>query len=203
MISIVDYGVVNLGSIRNMFRKLGYETTLVSTPAGIEAATKLLLPGVGAFDHGMSALTELGLVDALQSKALQDGTPLLGICLGMQMLGEGSDEGSWEGLGIIRGRSVRFELPEGSTLKIPHMGWNIPRIRASSPLVEGLDPKARFYFLHSYHFVCVDPGDVLATADHGVEFTAMIQHGNVMGTQFHPEKSHRFGMAILRNFGDL
>ena len=203
MISVVDYGAVNLGSIRNMLHKLGFEVELISTPADVDQATKILLPGVGAFDQGISALAELGLVEPLRNRALEKKVPILGICLGMQLLGQGSEEGSLAGLGIIHGRCARFRLPAGSTLKVPHMGWNVPLIRRDSPLVHGIDPNARFYFTHSYHLVCDDPQDVLATVNHGIEFTAMIQRDNVMGTQFHPEKSHRFGMAILRNFGAI
>lgn len=186
-----------------MLRKLDFETTLVSTPAGIGQATKILLPGVGAFDHGISALADLGLVEPLREKALEGRVPILGICLGMQMLAEGSEEGRLDGLGVIQGRCVKFRLPPDSGLKVPHMGWNVPKFLRSAPLVRGYDTNARFYFTHSYHLVCDNQQDVLATVCHGVEFAAMIQRDNVMGTQFHPEKSHRFGMEILRNFGDL
>lgn len=202
-ISIVDYGAVNLGSIRNMLLKLGFEPVPVSTPEGVGAAAKILLPGVGAFDHGMSALAARRLIEPLRRKALEERVPVMGICLGMQLLGEGSEEGSLAGLGIVAGRCKRLTLPPGSPLKVPHMGWNVPLVKKDSPLLGGLDAHARFYFTHSFHFVCTDPEDVLATAVHGMEFTAMIQRSNVFGTQFHPEKSHRFGMAVLRNFGDL
>lgn len=202
-ISVIDYGVVNLGSIRNMLRKLGFEVELASTPAAVSAARKIILPGVGAFDHGVNALAELGLIEPLRYKAADNSTPILGICLGMQLLGKGSDEGSLRGLGLIEGACVRVRMPHGSTLKVPHMGWNEPVPKRASPLLKGLDLRARFYFTHSYHLVCDDPADVLATATHGIEFTAMIERGNVMGVQFHPEKSHRFGMTLLRNFGAM
>ena len=197
MITIVDYGAVHL------WRKLGFETALVSTAEGIAQAKKIVLPGVGAFDHGMSTLTKMNLVDALRDKVLGEQIPTLGICLGMQMLGMGSEEGELEGIGLINGRCERFCLPPESGLKVPHMGWNIPTVLRETPLVAGLDADARYYFTHSYHFVCDDSQDVLATVNHGIDFTAMVQHDNIMGTQFHPEKSHRFGMAILRNFGNL
>jgi imidazole glycerol-phosphate synthase subunit HisH len=201
-ISIVDYGVVNLGSIRNMLLKLGFEVDLVSSPEAIERARKVLLPGVGAFDNGVAALADRGLIEPLRAKAAT-GIPFFGICLGMQLLGQGSEEGSRAGLGLIAGSCQKLRLPEGGKLKVPHMGWNEPHIVGESPLVKQLDPRARFYFTHSYHLVCADPADVLATVTHGIEFTAMIQRGNVMGAQFHPEKSHRFGMTVLRNFGSL
>jgi len=199
-ISVVDYGVANLGSICNMLHKLGIETALVSTPDGISGATKIILPGVGAFDHGMTALADRGLVGPLRAKAHDDKVPILGICLGMQLLSKGSEEGSLDGLRLIEGVCVRFRFAPGSTLKVPHMGWNEPIPKRTSPLLNGLDWDARFYFTHSYHLVCDDPADVLASAMHGIEFTAMIHRDNVIGMQFHPEKSHRFGMTVLRNF---
>lgn len=202
-ISIVDYGVCNLGSIRNMLRKLGLESELAADPDAIVRASKIILPGVGAFAHGMGALRELGLVEPLRAKVLEQRTPLLGICLGMQLLGKSSEEGSSAGLGLIDGGCVRFRFPEGSPYRVPHMGWNETVARRESALVEGLASGARFYFTHSYHLVCADPADVLAVANHGIDFTAMVQRDNVYGVQFHPEKSHRFGMALLRNFGAI
>ena len=201
MISIVDYGVSNLGSIRNMLRKLGLDSEVASDPEQVAAAKKLILPGVGAFDHGAIALHERGLMEPLRFQALERKVPLLGICLGMQLLGKGSEEGVLGGLGLIDGFCTRFRLPEGSALRVPHMGWNEPLVRRHGTLVEGLEPRARFYFTHSYHLVCKDATDVVAVANHGVEFTAIIQRENVMGVQFHPEKSHRYGMTLLRNFG--
>lgn len=202
-ISIVDYGVANLGSIRNMLRKLGLEAELVSTPAGVERASKIILPGIGAFDHGMNELAQRGLVEPLRAKATQERVPFLGICLGMQLMGHGSEEGTRPGLDLIAGTCVRFRFPPGHALKVPHMGWNEPVPKRPSRLLQGLDAGARFYFTHSFHLVCDDPADVLAAAVHGSEFTAMIERGNVMGVQFHPEKSHRYGMTVLRNFGAI
>lgn len=203
MISVVDYGVANLGSILNMLRKVGARAEAVSTPDAIERAEKLILPGVGAFDHGMTALSERGLADVLKGRVAGDGVPLLGICLGMQLLGNGSEEGALAGLGLIDGRCVRFRFADERTLKVPHMGWNVLMPRRESPLFKGLDENARFYFVHSYHLVCADASDVLATARYGIEFTAMVQRGSVWGAQFHPEKSHRFGMTLLRNFAEI
>ncbi|KQZ38766.1 imidazole glycerol phosphate synthase subunit HisH [Massilia sp. NEAU-DD11] len=203
MISVIDYGVCNLGSMLNMLRKVGAEAELVSTVAALERAGKLVLPGVGAFDNGIGALRERGLADALRKRVLQDKVPLLGVCLGMQMLGRRSEEGGMEGLGLIDAEVRRFQFAPDSRNKVPHMGWNLLAQRRDGPLLRELGARSRFYFCHSYHLVCADPGDVLATADYGGEFVAVLQHDNVYGVQFHPEKSHRFGMALLHNFAEL
>jgi glutamine amidotransferase len=203
MISVIDYGVCNLGSMLNMLRKVGAEAQLVSTPAELEQAGKLVLPGVGAFDNGIGALRERGLAEALRKRVLQDKVPLLGVCLGMQMLGRRSEEGGTEGLGLIDAEVRRFRFAPDSRTKVPHMGWNLLAQRRDGPLLRELAARSRFYFCHSYHLVCADPGDVVATADYGGEFVAVLQHDNVYGVQFHPEKSHRFGMALLHNFAEL
>ncbi len=203
MISVIDYGVCNLGSMLNMLRKVGAEAQLVSTAAELERADKFVLPGVGAFDHGMAALKERGLADALRKRVVHDKVPLLGVCLGMQMLGRRSEEGGTEGLGLIDAEVRRFRFAPDSKMKVPHMGWNLLAQRRDGPLLRELAARSRYYFCHSYHLVCADPGDVLATADYGGEFVAALQHDNVYGVQFHPEKSHRFGMALLHNFAEL
>ncbi len=203
MISVIDYGVCNLGSMLNMLRKVGAEAQLVSTAAELERAEKLVLPGVGAFDNGMGALRERRLAEALRKRVLQDKVPLLGVCLGMQMLGRRSEEGGMEGLGLVDADVRRIRLAPDSKKKVPHMGWNLLTPRRDSLLLRELAARSRFYFCHSYHLVCADPGDVLATADYGGEFVAVLQHDNVYGVQFHPEKSHRFGMALLHNFAEL
>jgi glutamine amidotransferase len=203
MIAVVDYGVANLGSILNMLRKLGARAEAVSTPAAIEQADKIILPGVGAFDYGMSALAERRLVEPLKKRVRVEGVPILGICLGMQLLGKGSEEGVLGGLSLVDGCCVCFRFEGERQLKVPHMGWNELASMRDSPLFNGLDAHARFYFVHSYHMVCADPADVLATARYGIEFTAMVQRGNVWGAQFHPEKSHRFGMTLLSNFARI
>lgn len=201
-VSILDYGLGNLGSIRNMFRKIGAEAVAVATPEGLLGASKILLPGVGSFDAGMRALEARGLAESLLGRA-RAGVPILGICLGMQLLTRGSEEGTLAGLGLFDASCRRLQVPAGSTLKVPHMGWAQLIRRKDSRLLRGLDENARFYFVHSFHVVCADPADVLATSDHGGEFVSMIERDNVMGAQFHPEKSHRFGMQLFRNFAEI
>jgi glutamine amidotransferase len=202
MISIVNYGVSNIGSMLNMMKKIGFPAQVVSTPAEIERADKIILPGVGAFDHGMLALMELGLVIPLKKRIVQDRVPILGVCLGMQLLAKGSEEGVLGGLDLIDGYCIRFQSNGDTSIRIPHMGWNELTIRRESALLERLEG-ARFYFVHSYHFVCTSQANVLATAYYGNEFTAAVQCNNVWGVQFHPEKSHRFGMTLLSNFARL
>jgi glutamine amidotransferase len=203
MISVIDYGVCNLGSMLNMLRKVGVQARLVATAEELERAEKIILPGVGAFDNGMGALRERGLAESLRTKVLRDKVPLLGVCLGMQMLGRRSEEGSLDGLGLVDAEAYRFRFAPGSTQKVPHMGWSLLAPRRDSGLLRGLDAGSRFYFCHSYHVVCGDPDDVLASADYGGDVVAMLQRDNVYGVQFHPEKSHRFGMALLHNFAGI
>jgi glutamine amidotransferase len=201
MISIVNYGVSNIGSMLNMMKKLGVEAETISTPVEIERAEKIILPGVGAFDHGMKTILEMGLAEPLKNR-VRDGVPLLGVCLGMQMLGRGSDEGTAAGLGLIGGSCKRFTPNGAAAIRIPHMGWSELLIRQHDGLMAGLE-NPRFYFVHSYYFVCDDPSDELARANYGIDFTAAVHRGNVWGVQFHPEKSHRFGMTLLKNFAAL
>lgn len=200
MISVVDYGVANLGSMLNMLRRIGAAVRLVATPGELAEATSIVLPGIGAFDHGMAALEERGFVGLLREKALVERVPLLGVCLGMQMLGLGSEEGSCAGLGLISMRCQRLRPPEGGHLKVPHMGWSTLAPHRASPLLAGLGTESRFYFVHSYHAVCERREDVLATSRYGSDFVSVVECGNLLGVQFHPEKSHRYGMALLRNF---
>jgi glutamine amidotransferase len=204
VIVIVDYGMGNLGSILNMLKKIGVSARVSSDAHEIEAAEKLILPGVGAFDTGMLRLRELGLLDILDSKALVRKAPILGVCLGMQLLTKESEEGLLPGLGWIDGKAIRFRFdPKQSNLKIPHMGWNSVTIHREGSLFKGMDQDVRFYFVHSYHVVCNDEQDVLATTDYGYGFVSAVQRENIMGAQFHPEKSHKFGMKLLRNFVEL
>jgi glutamine amidotransferase len=199
-VSVVDYGLGNLGSVANMFKRIGTDVRLISTPEAVAESDRVLLPGVGAFDHGMSRLTETGLAAALRDFG-KTGKPLMGICLGMQLLLDTSDEGELPGLGLIPGDTRRFEATPG--LRVPHMGWNSIRTLRDDALISGVETTTRFYFVHSYQVVPVRPDDTLAVTDYGGEFTSIMRSGSVMGAQFHPEKSHAFGMTLLKNFASL
>jgi glutamine amidotransferase len=204
MITIVDYGMGNLGSIMNMLKKIGFPARLSSSPEEVGNADKLILPGVGSFDAGMRNLVDRGLVAPLAEKVVDRGTPILGICLGMQLMAGKSEEGTLPGLGWLDADVVRFRPPpESERLKVPHMGWNTLEPRKDCPLFRGAGPELRYYFVHSYHVVCRDPSDWAATTCYGADFVSAFQHGSLYGVQFHPEKSHRFGMALLRNFAEL
>nr|WP_297767937.1 imidazole glycerol phosphate synthase subunit HisH [uncultured Butyrivibrio sp.] len=200
MIGIIDYGLGNLGSIKNMLKIIGEKAIISSDTAELDHCDKLILPGVGAFDAGMNSLNETGLTQYIKDTALIAKKPILGICLGMQLLGEKSEEGTLQGLGLIPFESKRFQVQD-QNLKVPHMGWDIVDIQKDIPLTHGLfDKRQRYYFVHSYHAVCNSPDNVLMTCDYGYEFAAAVVKENVMGVQFHPEKSHSFGMQLLENF---
>lgn len=200
-VAIVNFGVGNLGAIPNMLKRLGASATITSDPAEIEQADKLILPGVGAFDAAITNLRSFGLVEVLRRQALERRVPVLGLCLGMQLLADRSEEGHLPGLGWIGGEVVRFRLDDADrSLHVPQMGWNIVRVVRPVPLMADLGDRARFYFAHSYHFVCRDPLDVVGMTAYGYDYPSVVQRDNVMGAQFHPEKSHRFGMKIFENF---
>lgn len=199
-VSLVSYGVGNLGSVRNMFRRLGVSTEDVTEPEQLVHASRVLLPGVGAFDHGMGALLDGGWVEAIRQH-VSSGKPLLGICLGMQLLLESSEEGQLPGFGFIPGKVVRFEAEAG--LRVPHMGWNLAAPTQEHGLFEGLDEDSRYYFVHSYYAVPTQEEHTLATTRYGHEFASAVISENVYGTQFHPEKSHRFGMRLLESFSAI
>jgi glutamine amidotransferase len=200
---VIDYGAGNIGSVLNMIRYVGGQADVARDPAGVLGANKILLPGVGSFDNAMTRLAGLGMVEPLKARA-GAGVPLLGICLGMQLLADASEEGRMAGLGLIPGHVRRFQFDgETAKLKIPHMGWNrVTPVRAH-PLAQGLEDGARFYFVHSYFYDCERDEDILLRSVYGCEFTSGVQRGNVMGVQFHPEKSHRYGMQLIRNFVEL
>lgn len=204
MIVIVDYGMGNIGSLHNMLHKIGAQCVASAEIPVIEKATALILPGVGSFDNAMAKLYQLQLEKVLNYKVLEQKTPILGICLGMQLLAQKSEEGSRSGLGWLNAEVVRFSfdniMQNGRRLTVPHMGWNTLALRKSSTLFEGLDDGAMFYFVHSYHLHCRDQEDVLATSRYGIEFNSVIRKNNIMGVQFHPEKSLRFGRRLLDNF---
>ncbi len=204
MITIADTGVGNLASIKNMLHRAGAASTITAEVEAIRSAKKLILPGIGAFDAGMDRLRSLGIVELLRHKALVEKVPLLGICLGAQLLFERSEEGKSEGLGLVPGRVVRFQKERlGADLRIPHMGWSEVSLRKPSALFEGMSAHPRFYFVHSYHFAPADSADELCMSEHGDRFAAAVERGNVYGVQFHPEKSHRFGLKLLENFARL
>ncbi|HXU71374.1 MAG TPA: imidazole glycerol phosphate synthase subunit HisH [Polyangia bacterium] len=198
-IVVVDYEMGNVGSIVNMMKRLGHTATVSRAPGVIERAERLILPGVGSFDAGMEKIRGFGLEEILTRKVIAERTPILGICLGMQLLGERSDEGKARGLGWITSESVRFS---SEVERVPHMGWNTVQPGTGGPhwLFDGEPDDPRFYFVHSYHVVCKDPADVIATCRYGRSFSAAIARGHILGVQFHPEKSHKFGMKLLGNF---
>ena len=205
MIVIIDYGMGNANSILNMIRRVGGDATISSEHSLITEATALILPGVGSFDSAINKLRNSGLEQIIKQRILKDEIPLLGICLGMQLLFDSSEEGNQPGLGLIPGTVKRFNFSKISdkTLKIPHMGWNqvFPKIKTA--LFTGLDDKSRFYFVHSYHVLCNEPELEIATSLYGYRFACAIQKDNIYAVQFHPEKSHKFGMQVFKNFLSL
>lgn len=204
MIVIVNYGVGNLGSIINMLKKAGTKAIASSDPDVLQQAEKLILPGVGAFDAGMNKLNECGLVPLLNHLVLEKKVPTLGLCLGLHLMTRKSEEGQAQGLGWLDAETLRFKFsPEQPQLKVPHMGWNTIEIRRSHPLFADLDPDARFYFVHSFYVQSHDPAAVLAETDYGGYFHSIFGKDNIMGAQFHPEKSHKYGMRLLKNFAEM
>jgi glutamine amidotransferase len=201
---IVDYGLGNIGAFANVYKRMNVPATVARTAAELEGAHRIILPGVGAFDHAMDLLDASGMRGTLEDHVVRRKTPVVGICVGMQMLALGSDEGEREGLGWIPARVRHFSAaPEAAGLPLPHMGWNDVRPAPDQPLFAGLEAAARFYFLHSFYFECEQAEHVAATADYGLEFACAVRNDNVSGVQFHPEKSHHFGAALLKNFADI
>jgi glutamine amidotransferase len=200
MISVVDYGAGNVNSVIRMIEKVGGRAQRVRTAEEIDAAGKLILPGVGAFDYGMAQLAERGLVAALHRAALTRKIPVLGICLGMQLMGRASEEGQLPGLGWIDAMAVKFDFDAQARLPVPHMGWNTLALERDNALLDNALPRTRFYFVHSYMMRCNDARDVIATTEYGDRFVSVFGRDNLFGAQFHPEKSHRFGMAMMAHF---
>jgi imidazole glycerol-phosphate synthase subunit HisH len=197
---IVDYGMGNLHSVKRKLDRIGVHPQLTADPDELVRADKLLLPGVGHFGKAMEHLVTMGLVPALHEAVVVNRTPILGICLGMQLFARQSEEGGAEGLGWIDADVVRFDIDDPRRLKVPHMGWNSVRVARSNPLLDGVTEQTEFYFMHSYHLVCRDSGDVLCDTDYGYPFTSVVERENLYGVQFHPEKSHDAGELLLRNF---
>lgn len=202
MITIIDYKTGNLGSIQNILRKIGEDSLITSDKSVIADSKKLILPGVGSFDTGMRNLLDFDLIDTLNYKVLNEKVPVLGICLGMQLLSKKSEEGNLPGLGWINAEIKRFNLSNTLEYKIPHMGWNYLSVKKKSPLLDDMYTDPRFYFVHTYYFSANEIGDILTTTNYESEFTSAVEKGNILGVQFHPEKSHKYGMRLLKNFVD-
>lgn len=204
MITIVNYGLGNIQAFVNVYKRLHIPVVIATTEKDICDASKLLLPGVGAFDHAMQRLNDSGMRTVLDDAVLNKKVPVLGICVGMQMLAESSDEGKLPGLGWISGRVRSFNsIPQLTDLPLPHMGWNDVKPIANCSLFKGLEADARFYFLHSYFFECQNKMHSIASAVYGLDFSCAIASENIYGVQCHPEKSHHFGVTLLKNFAEL
>lgn len=204
MITIIDYGVGNIKAFLNVYKQLNIPARTATTAAEVESATKLILPGVGAFDHAMDRLNNSGMREALDEAVLNRKVPVIGICVGMQMLSASSDEGKLPGLGWIDGSVKKFDVTQIRDIThLPHMGWNDVKPVADVPLFTGLMNHARFYFLHSYYFECNKQEDILAVTDYGGQFACAVGSDTIYGVQFHPEKSHHYGIQLLNNFANL
>jgi len=204
MIRIIDYGVGNIQAFVTMFKRLGIPAERANKPAELVGATRLILPGVGVFDRAMQLFNQTGMREPLESLVLGQKVPVLGVCVGMQMLASGSDEGEMKGLNLIPGRVRAFSnTSEMAQLPMPHMGWNDLHIKPGAKLFKGFKSQPRFYFLHSYYFNCDDKTHVAATATYGQEFDSVVSKGHIHGVQCHPEKSHHFGAQLLKNFAEL
>lgn len=199
MISIVDYGAGNIKSIFNMLKRIGVKSEITNSLESLDKAEKIILPGVGHFDYGMQNLKSSGLIECLNRKVLKDKVPFLGICLGAQLLGIDSEEGTEKGLAWIPMHVRKFKMDEGK-LKVPHMGWNYVNIKVESQLFTKLENEARFYFVHSYFMDPIEEDFILAKTSYGNEFVSAVRKENIFGVQFHPEKSHAYGMQMLKNF---
>jgi glutamine amidotransferase len=204
MITIIDYGVGNINAFVNVYKRVNIPVKIAKNAADLDDAKKIILPGVGHFDHAMSELIKSGMREKLDDLVLHKKISVIGICVGMQMMGNYSDEGTMKGLGWIDASIRKFdETKINQVTRLPHMGWNDVKPIVSHPLFDGLESEALFYFLHSYYFECNNPSDILATSEYGGEFTCAAYHDNVFGIQFHPEKSHSYGETLLHNFAKL
>lgn len=203
MIRIVDYGLGNILAFQNVYKRLNVEVGVAKSAADFADATRIILPGVGAFDHAMELLDASGMRARLTELVLDRKMPVIGICVGMQVLAESSEEGGRPGLGWIEGRVRHFKSLAGWNRHAPHMGWNDVAPLAGNAVFRNLESEARFYFLHSFYFECTRPGDVAAVSHYGADFPCAVRRDNIHGVQFHPEKSHHFGAQLLRNFAEL
>ena len=191
----------NLGSVKNMLKYIGVPSVICDDPQQLKYAKKIILPGVGAFDEAMKRINHSGFREVLDQKALENKVPVLGVCLGMQLLTNGSEEGKLPGLGWIPANTIRF--PRNNGLKVPHMGWNVVHPANDSPITAKMPENSRFYFVHSYYVKVENESNSILKAEYGLTFDAGIQHENIYGVQFHPEKSHKFGMQLLKNFASI
>lgn len=204
MITIINYGLGNVRAFANVYKRLGKDVQIAQAAADLEGATRLILPGVGSFDHAMHLLDASGMRGKLDRLVLQQGVPVLGVCVGMQMMARTSDEGILPGLGWVEGAVKRLHPTDGSnSMILPHMGWNEVKPVQPVKLFEGLETEARFYFLHSYAFYPDSAASSIAVADYAGNFTCAVRRENVYGVQFHPEKSHHFGAQLLQNFAEM
>ena len=204
MISIIDYGLGNIQAFVNVYKRLHIPVAVVTRASELSGATKLILPGVGSFDHAIERLNESGMREELTELVVNKKMPVLGVCVGMQMLAESSDEGQLSGLGWIPGHVREFRSQSSfAELPQPHMGWNDVAPQCDSPLFNGLESDVRFYFLHSYFYECENQESIIATAFYGMDFSCAVSSGHVYGVQFHPEKSHHYGVTLLKNFAEL
>lgn len=204
MIGIIDYGLGNINAFLNIFKRLHITAKRLKNVDDFEGVQKLILPGVGAFDHAMELFYNSGISEITTKKVLEDKMPVIGICVGMQMLAHSSDEGKLPGLGWLKGQVKRFDESKiPFTTRLPHMGWNDVIVDRRAPIFYDFPKNSQFYFLHSYYFVCHDPIITIATSEYGGEFTCAVNQDNIYGVQFHPEKSHHFGVQLLENFSKL
>jgi glutamine amidotransferase len=204
MITIIDYGLGNIRAFVNVYERLNIPISVAKTADDLKAPTKIILPGVGAFDYAMSQLNNSGMRETLEKLVLGHQLPVIGICVGMQMLAKSSDEGMLPGLGWIDGTVKKFDaFVLNSKIQLPHMGWNTIHPNDSNPLLVNLSNDSRFYFLHSYYFHCNNQNDTIATTEYGIKFTSAVNNKNIYGVQFHPEKSHHWGIQLLKHFADL
>ena len=203
MIGIIDYGVGNIKAFANIYKNLNIPFKIVKDISEFENITKLILPGVGSFDHAMTSLENSGMREKLDELVLEKKIPVIGICVGMQMLAKSSEEGTLNGLGWIDGIVKKFDKSKIKNAPLPHMGWNNLIMEKKNKIFDNLEENPRYYFLHSYYFECENKEDVIATATYGEKFDCMINHKNIYGIQCHPEKSHHNGMQLLKNYGEL
>jgi len=200
MIAIIDYGLGNVRAFANIYTKLNIPFVIVQNTSELKKAQRIILPGVGAFDYAMGLLEKSGMKNMLDDMVQGLGVPVLGVCVGMQMMAASSEEGEKPGLGWVDGQVKKFKTEDSLPIIIPHMGWNNVQPLNDSILMEGLDSASKFYFLHSYYFNCTSKNEILASTNYGGKFTCAVNRNNIYGVQFHPEKSHQWGEKLLENF---